>query len=101
MRGHVAQHSPKVRGCASGRVSQREERDPHGPDVGGTETKLCGRACGGARLFCVVAGSKREVRRYIQDQKVEEKRLAQLNGSRESPPKAARGLTVGATWGES
>jgi len=90
----------QVRGYASGRVSQREERDPHGPDVGGRKRNLWASMWGSAAILCRCWVETRGPAVY-QDQKVEEKRLEQLNGSRENHRLRRHGVDRRATWGES
>jgi hypothetical protein len=50
-RAHVDIDPAEVFGIAGGGVYQRQERDPFGPDVRGTQAQLCGAALLGERLF--------------------------------------------------
>ena len=76
---HAAGDPAEVGGFKRCRIRQREERDPCGATFPETRKKLRWAATVGARLLRGYGGGNEEViRKYIQEQEAEDRRLDQL-----------------------
>jgi hypothetical protein len=75
----ICRHTPEIFGGPGDRLYKREKRDSGSPEICGERKKLHGTELPGGRVLCVSVGRDEAViRRYIQDQEAEDKRLYQL-----------------------